>query len=467
MTKAPQLLVFAVLTVVGALLAWALVGAGFANYDTAYSLVWGADLAHGRLPDYHVPVAPTPHPLATLGGLALAPLGAGAETVVVIGALASLGALGALTYLLGAHWFGPAAGAVAAVVILTREPVLSFGVRAYVDLPYLVLVLGALLVEARRPRAGVPALVLLGLAGLLRPEAWLLSGAYVAYLAVTGERILVPLLVAAAAPLLWALSDLAIAGDPLYSLTGTRRGAELLQRRTGLAAVPGTVPRRIGEIVREPVLAGAVAGGLLAIAFLRERIRPALATGVVALVAFCVLAAAGLPILGRYLLLPATLFAIVCGAGAFGWARLDPGHPWRRRWQVIGVLVLAGLMAFAPRQAQRIHSLHGSIHLQRHIRDDLHALAQGPPLRSACRPVTVPNHRAVPLLALWLGRPPREIVSAQLQHPSRGVFVDPANDRVARNFTLDPNDPGLLTAAVPRGFSRAAKNTSWVLYARC
>ena len=36
----------------GALLAWALVGAGFLNYDTAYSLLWGGDLAHGRAPDF-------------------------------------------------------------------------------------------------------------------------------------------------------------------------------------------------------------------------------------------------------------------------------------------------------------------------------------------------------------------------------------------------------------------------------
>ena len=56
----------AVLIPLGALLAWALVGAGFLNYDTAYSLLWGGDLAHGRAPDFTVPLAPTPHPLATL-----------------------------------------------------------------------------------------------------------------------------------------------------------------------------------------------------------------------------------------------------------------------------------------------------------------------------------------------------------------------------------------------------------------
>ena len=66
---------------------------------------------------------------------------------------------------------------------------------------------------------------------------------------------------AAAAPLLWALGDLIVTGDPLHSLTGTRDTAQRLQRITGLDEVPGTVPRRLGEILREPVLFGAAGGG--------------------------------------------------------------------------------------------------------------------------------------------------------------------------------------------------------------
>ena len=48
----------------GALVVWAVVGiglgVGFVNYDTVYSLVWGQQIAGGRLPDYRVPIAPTP-----------------------------------------------------------------------------------------------------------------------------------------------------------------------------------------------------------------------------------------------------------------------------------------------------------------------------------------------------------------------------------------------------------------------
>ena len=103
-------------TAVGALAVWLMVGTGFANYDTVYSLLWGADVAHGRSPDYEVPVAPTPHPLATFAGVVLSPLGADAEGAAVLLALVFLGALGWVTYALGSQWFGPAAGVLAAVI---------------------------------------------------------------------------------------------------------------------------------------------------------------------------------------------------------------------------------------------------------------------------------------------------------------------------------------------------------------
>jgi hypothetical protein len=121
---------------------------------------------------------------------------------------------------------------------------------------------------------------------------------------------------------IWFAADWIVTGNPLWSLTDTREGAQELDRVTGLQHVPTTAPRRLGEILREPVLVGAVAGFALAIAFLRDRVRLLLAAGIVALAAFCVLALAGLPILGRYLFFPAILLAILCGAGAFAWQDL-------------------------------------------------------------------------------------------------------------------------------------------------
>ncbi len=59
--------------------------ARFLNYDTQYALLWGDDLVHGRTPDYDVPFAPTPHPLATLVGLL------GSEDVFIVLAFLALG----------------------------------------------------------------------------------------------------------------------------------------------------------------------------------------------------------------------------------------------------------------------------------------------------------------------------------------------------------------------------------------
>ncbi len=179
------------------------------------------------------------------------------------------------------------------------------------------------------------------------------------------------------------------------------------------------------------------------------------------------LAAAGLPILGRYLFFPAVLLAILCGAGAFAWQDLPPDHPWRRRAQVIGILVLVAQIPFIPAQVDRIRDLSGALKIQTDIRDDLHDLASEPPLENGCQPLAVPNHRPVPLLALWLDRPPERILSAQLVQIRSGQYLDPATDRVLRNFTLDKRDPRRLTAQVPPGFTKAAANRSWVLYERC
>ena len=66
--------------------------------------------------------------------------------------------------------------------------------------------------------------------------------------------------------MLWALHDLVITGDPLFSLLGTQENAEALERRTGPVDLVLYGPRRLGEVLREPVLLGMVAGGVLRVA---------------------------------------------------------------------------------------------------------------------------------------------------------------------------------------------------------
>ena len=499
---------FAAGVLLGAVVLRLITGNGLVNYDTLYSLVWGRELAHGTLPDLEVAIAPTPHPLATLGAMALSPLsslevdglhGELAATAVIGLAYVSLALLGWVVYALGREWFNPAAGVLAAAIVLTRVPVLDFGARAYVDIPYLVLVLLALLVETRRPRAGAPVLALLALAGLLRPEAWLFSAAYVAWLLAPGVRASLrggaapaeaaapgaraplraaaparaaaardaaPLVaLAASGPLLWCLHDLLLTGNALHSLTGTRDNAALLGRVTGLQNVPATLPRRIGEILREPILLAAAGGGVLALVLHRDRrTRLAVAAGAISVAAFCVLAAAGLPIITRYVLLTGTLLAIFAGAGVFGWRDLPPGAH-RTWWARFAALALVVLLAFVPNQARRIDSLGDALSRQESIQGDLARIVDdGIP----CRPVAVPNRRPIPLLALWLKLDPATVIDAQSGGvPPRGTYLVPRTPQVARDYILDKRDRDRAVQSPPADLRTVGSNAAWIAASSC
>jgi hypothetical protein len=468
---------------VGAFLLRVVSGVGFANYDTLYALAWGGQLSRGELPAYAVAIAPTPHPLIEALGLVLAPLGPRgvADVTVALGFIA-LAACGWVVYALGSRWFGRAAGALAALVLLTRVPILSYGVRAYVDLPYMLLLLSALLVESRRPRAGVPVLGLLALAGLLRPEAWAFSALYWAYLmtpharwAQAGEReaiargrgeIVRLTLLAAAGPLIWILSDLLVTGDPLWSLTNTRDTASTLHRIRGIANVPEYVPRRIGEILRPPVLVGAALGGALSLLWLRRRAVPGAIAGVLAVAVFAAFAALGLPINTRYAFLTAAILCIFFGAGVFGWLRLASDDRRRRWWMAGGALVLVAFLAYAPSQYRSAHRELDNLGRQQRIEGDLLALLDDHSITLRCGPVGVSNHAPVPLLALYLKTSPRNVVSPESGSITSGVYVDPASREVEQGYVLDKRDPH-APASVPAGFAAVKTNRSWLIFSRC
>ncbi len=475
---------------------------GFPNYDTIYALVWGRELAHGESPDYGAALPPTPHPLTELWGLATTPLGDGMITLTMIGAYVSLGLIGYFVYRLGAIWFDRWIGAAAALIVLTRAPFLSNGLRAYIDLPYIALCLAALLVEAKRPRAGWPVLALLALAGLLRPEAWLFAVVYLLYLSLDPERsekrekesleltdtqsagLIRPALVRArdsfslppawlvllalAGPLLWAAFDWITTGSPTYSWTGTKETVETLERQTGPVDLILYGPRRLGEVLQWPGMVGALGGVALGLAFLRRRSSLGVAAAALALLAFAILACGGLAILPRYTMLAAAILAIFAGVGLLGWRLLEPGHPWRRRWQVFGGLVLLMFLVWLPNQWDLDSRVDTDLTNQARIEGDLTDLVDSGAFEPLCGKVAVPNHRAVPRLAFGLDVEPTQIVSASEEEvPRRGYFVAPASPFVIHNFILDPNDPTDPSFPAPDGFTEVAANDSWIVYRRC
>ena len=457
---------------------------GFPNYDTIYGLVWGRELAHGMSPDYGSALPPTPHPLLDLLGVVTTPLGDGAVTVTMVVAYAALGLIAYLVYRLGSLWFDRAVGVLAAVLVLTRAPFLSNGLRAYVDLPYIALCLGALAIESRRPRAGWPVLTLLAAAGLLRPEAWLFSIAYLAWLVLDfgwdgrprvamragldRRRVAGLAALAFAAPVAWALFDLITTGSATYSFTGTKDTVDTLDRQTGPVDLVLYGPRRLGEVLQWPGMVGAAGGLALGLAFMRRRALLGAAAAALALAAFALLACAGLAIIPRYTMLAAAVLAVFCAAGLLGWRELGPGHPWRRRWQLFAALVAAMFVVWGPNQYDLLHRVDTDIGNQGQIESDLTDLADSGAFEPLCGPVSVPNHRAVPRLAFALDvRPTRIVSSSEQRQPRRGYFLAPASPFVIHNFILDPNDPARFRLNKPAGFRRVAANRSWILYRHC
>jgi hypothetical protein len=455
-----------------ALAIFASFGHAFLNYDTFYSLVWGGDLAHGRTPDYKVPFAPTPHPLAMAVGIPVSLFGNAGEDVMLALVILGVGALVVGIFRLGEELFGWPVGLLAAAIVATRVPLLNFGIRGYVDLVEVALIVWAAVLEARRPRRGWPVLLLLAFAGLLRPEAWLFAGVYWLWLFPSREwrDRLALLALAAAAPLLWGLSDLAIAGDFLWSLHGTHELANKLQRKTGLRNVVPIAPRRLGEILRLPELIAAVIGFGFGIMWMRRRTLIPAAVAALNGVAFCVFAVAGLSLLGRYLFLAGAVLAIFSAVACLGWLELPRDHPARTPWMVLGIACIAAIAVFFPlQQVDRLTSLRTDIRNRERVQADLRTLADtsaAKPFLEHCRPVFVPNHRPVPLLAYWSDIQPKDVVPRQPGgSDTAGALVLPANAEVQRLSILDPHEPKPLSLRPPPAYRQVVSDRSWLLYA--
>src|SRR5262249_13549688 len=156
--------------------------------------------------------------------------------LMVLGSIASFVALVAGVYRVGRLCFGPIVGAVAGLLVLSRFFVENLAAQGYLDISYVALVVWAAALEIERPRRGPLVFGLLAAPGLLRPDAWLLSGIYWVWCvavpvptrsphsswvgsgSVDARARLRYLGLAAIAPALWLGVDAAVTGNPLYSL---------------------------------------------------------------------------------------------------------------------------------------------------------------------------------------------------------------------------------------------------------
>ena len=287
-----------------------------ATVDAWAYAAWGQALARAERPHFELG-ATTPKPLAAVLGTVVAPLPPerAFPVVVALAAAALAAALFAAAYREG--------GAVAAAVAVVA---LAFGASLPASIAFgLVDVVVAALVMAGVALRGQWRVGAFVLAGLLRPEAWVLAA--IAGLTETAgslaRRLGMAVAAGAAAPALWLLSDLVLTGDPLGSLhwhfnrLGARGGE-------GIAwlDIPGELWTRLGNAGGTVVVLGGLLG--LGLYYFRARSRGAvdwlpLAVLLVWPLLIALQAGYGTNLKGRYLLPVVAVLALGCGllAGTF------------------------------------------------------------------------------------------------------------------------------------------------------
>jgi hypothetical protein len=396
--------VFGALGAVAALVA--LLVPTYPNYDSYYALVWGREVLHGVKPSFEAYAAPTEHPLWIAWCAVLDLLFGGvADRALVVSAVLSFVGLVWGVYRVGRTSFGPLSGALAAIFTGSSFGFILYAARGYVDVPFLALIVWAGALEAMRPRRGLSVQVLLAVAGLLRPEAWVLAGAYWLWLDPrrAGVRGVVLLVIA---PVLWAVVDKLVTGDFLYSLHATNALASDLGRERGIVHVPRAFVSFLADTARPPVFVAGLAGLVLAWrrrAELRSLHVPyALFGGGV--ITFIGTGIVGLSILPRYLTVPTVALCLFGGYAVAGFERLPAGRV-RDWWQrgaagaiVIGVVFLViKLPSFTALTSELrfIHKTH----------TDLVAFLDDPAVRAGerCGPLAYPTYRLIPDTRFELG----------------------------------------------------------------
>jgi hypothetical protein len=451
----------------------------YPNYDTYYTLIWGQELANGQLPDYDVLRTPTPHPLSTFVAWLMAPFGAASDRILVLASLFALLGFYVATFVFTERLLGRTIALIALGVMLTRTDMQLLALRAMFDLPFYLLIFGAAVLELRRPRCGWPALVLLCLAGLLRPEAWLLAGVYWLWLAPElprAELVRLALLVVAA-PLIWMASDLIVTGEPLYSLTSTREVSGQFGRNRGLLDAIVHVPEYSGGNDRIVTVGAGGLGLLLAVHVLRRRAALPLALGGLGVATFLIIAAAGLSVIPRYMTIPSLLLSLCVAVALGGWTLVEG----RARRVAIGIaivsLALIGWRApYYYRDFSKLADQAGFIEAQhRGLLGILDAPRVVPAVQS-CAPITVPTHSAIPVIRYETGLPKEALEAsiAQRRPPSEGVLL------IGRTFNFEPGTGRANTSKKPQasarkpwsnkplpGFERIGRSGRWTAFVRC
>lgn len=447
--------------------------------------MWGRQLTDLRLPDYDVFRSPTPHPLFNVYTAFVSLFGGAAVTVLTLLSLTTFVAMLAGAYEMVRLKIGRVTAVAAVVVLLTRTDLLAYALRSMVDIPFLGLLMWAAVVELRQPRRGALVLVLLGLAGLLRPEAWLLSGVYFVWLGLgvirpalrlpgdrpTSRLLMWSAVLAAAPPLLWLGLDWLVTGDPLYSFVSTRGTAGDLLRQRPLPNAIALIPRYVGA--SEPFVNGV--GGVIGLALgayvLRGRMVMLAALGATGIVTYVMIAIGGLSVIPRYLLLSSIVACIGVAYALTAWLDLRG----RARNLAIGAAVVTAVVV-AVRVPAYLHDFDELSTESRQVRSRIGgvtAIARSSRVEAAtatCPPLIAPTHEVVPVLRFGLDLEKTEVIASTEVDaaPTRGTQLLQAGylDPVGQTNISHPLRRAWTSFPLP-GFALVATTDAWLIYTSC
>jgi hypothetical protein len=500
----------------------------YPTYDSFYALLWGRDLLHLHLPDFRVYRGPTEHPLAIAFGVLCSIFGQGGARLMVLGSIASFVAAVAGMYRLGRLCFGPLVGLVAALLLLSRFFIENLAAQGYLDISYVALIVWAVALEVERPRRGTPVFLTLAAAGLLRPDAWVLSGAYWLWCswplklgrrsedasaqsahgsrdtastartrqrsaggsetaAPTARTRLKYLALAAIAPVVWVALDAIVTGNPLYSLSATAGLAAELERTQGFTSVVGSLWTYGIRIDKLAVLLGGFIGVPLAVWMAPRRALVPLATLLLLIGVYLAEGAVGASVVDRYLLGAATALLPFCAVTVGGWAMLEPGSRLRQAW-IVGAVVLVAYGGAAAAGTLSLSSLRLTLAEHEDFHKGLAVALQSPPVKAQlrrCPLVSLPDNKLIPD-ARWIldSAGQQDIVArsearADVQQGDHAledriragsVAVYPLGTAVFVDAIVDPGDDPL--DQVPdqpplAGFKRVYTSQFYAVYANC
>lgn len=458
----------------------------FPNYDSYYSLLWGRELLDGVKPSFEAYRAPTEHPLAIAFGALLSLVGDSADRILVGFTLASMVVLAAGMYRLARASFGTFVGLLAAALLCSRFDFPFLAARAYIDIPYLAFVVWAAALESevhagsdrgRGRRCGTPVLLLLLGAGLLRPEAWLLSGLYWLWCwpHLSWSRRVAFAALVAIGPLVWCLTDLVVTGDPLFSLTHTTGLAEELGRQRGLGDIPTATVQFLKNLDKVPVFYAGILGIVLAIVLAPRRLGMPLAVLGVGLATFVLVGLAGLSVIDRYLLVPSLMVMVFAAVTIGGWTMLRSGSWLRHVWMVAAVALVAYGIVYTVTHV-KLNTLTSELRFRGASHRSLEALLRDPKVRAGlrCGPLSTPNHKLIPDARWVLDAGVDDVVARsdprQRERIRRGVALY-ATERQAllrQGFTADDDSPRDTDNSLPMaGFTWVAATAHYGAYVRC